>query len=187
MRMMRLSFATTTEDYRAFNKHVVMTNGRYRDGVFVYQWFFAIAAGALVAYLFADISRGVQMGAGLGVLALVAVFYPRLAQRNALRAMGGEMSKKEYQPLYNCQRVLETSDEGIRSESAVGFQLVRWRFIEAVHQTDKHAFICFPGNSGWVIPKVLVEPSALEAFLAEIKMRIAQAESQAGSPDVGRP
>ncbi len=41
--MMRVSFATTMENYVAFNKHVVMTNGRYRDGVFVYQWLFAIA------------------------------------------------------------------------------------------------------------------------------------------------
>jgi hypothetical protein len=184
MPIVRLSFATTTEDYVAFNKHIVKTNGRYRDGVFIYQWFFAISAGALVAYLFADISREVQMVAGLGALVLVALIYPRLAQRSSLRAVGGEMSKKKYQPLFNCQRVLEISDEGIRSESAVGFQLVRWCFIEAVHETDKHAFISFPGSSGWVIPKSLVEPSALEAFLAEIKMRIAQAESRAASPAI---
>jgi hypothetical protein len=175
---MRLSFTPTLEDYLAFNKHIMMKDGRHRDGVFIYQWFFAISAGALAAYLFADISREFQIGAGLVALVLVAIIYPRIAQRDTLRAMGRQMSLQKYQPLFTCERVLETSEEGLRSESVVGFQLVRWRFVEAVHETDKHVFISLPGNTGWVIPKSVVEPSALAACLAEIKTRTAQGASQ---------
>jgi hypothetical protein len=182
MHAMKLTFTTTVEDWLAFTKHVLLKDSRYRDGVFVYQWFYAIAAGALAAYVFADVSREVGIGAGVVALALVATTFPRMARASALRSSLQEMSRQKYRPLYNSERVLELSVAGIRSESPATTQFVRWEFVEAVHETDTHAFISFPGRSGLVIPKSVVEKSAFATFLSEVKVRIAHAKPTVGGP-----
>jgi hypothetical protein len=82
------------------------------------------------------------------------------------------MSKKKLLLLYSSERTLEISDEGPRSDSVAGSQLLRWGFVEAVDETLTHAFILLPARSGFVIPKSAVDPGFLQAFLSDLRAHL---------------
>jgi hypothetical protein len=171
---MKLTFTTSLEDWMAFQKHALQTEARYRDVVFVYQWFFAAAAGAIAAYVFSDVSLGVGLGAGFVSFSMVAFLYPRAARRGTLEASRKEMSKKKLVPLFTSERTLEICEDGLRSHTVAGVQLLRCAFVDSVHETPTHAFILLPGRSGHVIPRSAVDSDALKVFLSEIRKRIEQ-------------
>jgi hypothetical protein len=168
----KLTFTTSLDDWMVFVEYTMKSSARHREAIFAWQWFFAIACGAIVAYIFADVSREVGLGAGALALAVVAASYPRFTRRRALAASRKEMSKKKLLPLYSSERTLEISDGGLRSDSVAGSQLLRWGFVEAVAETSTHAFILLPARSGFVIPKLGMDPEILQAFLSDLRARL---------------
>ena len=52
MESLKLTFTMSLEDWLAFQNHYMKTSPRYRDTIFVWQWFFAILLGAIGAYVF---------------------------------------------------------------------------------------------------------------------------------------
>jgi len=111
---MKLSYSTTVEDWMAMARHATFS-AQFRDDVFVWKWFFAIILGATAAYVFADVSRTVGLGAGCVTLALVAWLYPRWARLGALAAFRRELSTKRHLPLFAAERSLEIRRVGISS------------------------------------------------------------------------
>jgi hypothetical protein len=171
---MKLSYSTTVEDWMAMARHATFS-AQFRDDVFVWKWFFAIMLGATAAYVFADVSRTVGLGAGCVTLALVAWLYPRWARLGALAAFRRELSTKRHLPLFAAERSLEIRDEGLLSDSASGYQLVLWRYVESVEETPQHVFVRLPMRSAFVIPKQAIAPDTLAAFLEKLRARLSPA------------
>jgi hypothetical protein len=173
---LKLTFTLSLEEWLAFQKYSMKTAARYRDPIFVWQWFLAIMLGAIAAYVFSDVSPEVGLGAGFVVLVLTAMALPRIARRNSLAASRAEWSKKLL-PLFTAERTLEIGDEGLRSENAAGVQLFRWWFIESVDETDAYVGITSAMGPTFVIPKAGVNPDVLKAFLAELRQRLRKSAS----------
>jgi hypothetical protein len=108
---MKLSYSTTVEDWMAMARHATFP-AQFRGNVFVWQWFLALMLRATAAYVFADVSRTIGLGAGFVTLVLVALLYPRWARRAALSAFRRELSTKRHLPLFASERSLEIRDEG---------------------------------------------------------------------------
>jgi hypothetical protein len=169
---MKLTYTATVEDWMAFAEHATKTTAEYRDNMFVWQWFLAITFGAIAAYIFADVSRAVGLGAGFLTLVLAALLFPRWAKRGALAAFRRELSAKKYLPLFTSERSLEIRNEGLRSDTAVGYQLVHWSYVESVEETSKHVFIRLPMRSGFVVPKSAMAADTLRSFLSELHAHV---------------
>jgi hypothetical protein len=106
------------------------------------------------------------------VLVLTAMAFPRAARRNHLASSRLELSKKKLLPLFTVERTLEIGDEGLRSESAAGSQLLCWWFIESVDETDAHVGILPAIGPTFMIPKASVNPDVLKSFLSELCKRL---------------
>ena len=87
-------------------------------------------------------------------------------------ASSAEWSKEKLLPLFAAERTLEIGDEGVRSESAAGSQLVRWWFVESVDEADGHVAIFPAAGSIFLIPKAAVKPDVLKPFLSELRERL---------------
>jgi hypothetical protein len=171
---MRVTFRTSLEDWLAFAEHEMRVWAAYRDTTSIWLWSTAIVCGGIAAYVFADVSPGVGLGAGVAVLVGVAALFSRWTRRSALAQARNEVSRKENLPLFMSERTLETGPDGLRSETVVGSQLVRWAFVRAVQETPKHVFIHLPMRAGYVIPKSAVPGDALVTFLAELRQHVAE-------------
>jgi hypothetical protein len=167
---MRLTYTATIDDWVAFNRHALLRDPQSADALAIWRWFIAIISGAIAAYVFSDVSRPVSLAAGVTAFLLMALLFLRWTRASAMAELRRHVSQKKYRPLFTSERTLEISEEGLRSESVVGQQLVRWHFVEGLDETPAHVFVRLPFRSGFVIPK---KPEyALESFLAELRRRI---------------
>lgn len=169
-----MTYTTSLEDWLAFAEHEMKGWAAYRETTSVWLWSTAIICGGIAAYVFADVSPAVGLGGGLVVLVVVAALFSRWTRRSALAQARGEASRKENLPLFTSERTLEIGPDGLRFETVVGSQFVRWAFVCAVQETPTHVFIRLPTRVGHVLPKSAVPAETLTSFLAELRQHVAR-------------
>jgi hypothetical protein len=167
---MRLTYTTTVEDWLAFYRHALLRDPQSVDALAIWRWFIAIFSGAIAAYVFSDVSGPVSLAAGVTAFVVMAFLFSHLTRASAMAEVRKLVNQKKYLPLFTSERTLEISNEGLRSESVVGQQLVRWHFVEGLDETPVHVCVRLPFRSGFVIPKK--PEQAIESFLAELRRRI---------------
>src|SRR5262249_38627027 len=93
-------------------------------------------------------SQGILLLILLGVLFLVMVLTPQLAERYVRRIYKGSEGKGEFR-----RRCLSLSPEGLHTVSEVTDSLTKWPAIEKIAVTDEHLFLYISLTQAIIVPK----------------------------------
>jgi hypothetical protein len=170
---MRVTYTNSIEDWAAAQAHYLETWPGFGQSILFWRWTIAVGLG-IVAFLVASDWPGWAKGL-LGALVTLALYlwYPRYVRTGYVRRALAQLNMKEARPFLTCQRVVELSDEGLRIESLVGYQLVKWGFIKGVDDSAGRVFIMFRYGLGLPIPSSCMSAPEKESLVCGIRAKIA--------------
>ena len=171
---MRLTFTNTLDDWTAAQAYEVDRMPRYQDAVHAWKWGLAVGLGLLCTWAAATVSHSTGGGFVMGGLVGVWLFfwYPGHVRARYLAGGRAQLNVAESRPFLECERTLEVTEEGLRTSSPAGANLVRWIFLRSVEETATHIFVRFKYGLGLAIPKRDVSPEEAAAFVSGVRQRI---------------
>jgi hypothetical protein len=169
---MKLTFTISEEDWAAVQAHQLETWPGFRESIFFWRWTFAVGLGIVAVLLAADWpgwARGV-----LGISAALGLYlwYPRYMRKGYRTRARAQLNLKESRPFLTCERVIEVTTEGLRIESLIGNQFIKWVFVKAVDDAPSHVFINFRYGLGFPIPKTCMTSAEKDSLVGVIRAHI---------------
>jgi hypothetical protein len=174
---MKVTYTNSVEDWAAAQFHHMETWPGFRQAVWFWRWTFALGLGIVGVMVTADWAVWARGALGLLLAATVAALYPKYVKNRYRTRAFEQLNLKDGRPFLTCERSIELTDDGIRIESLVGNQLIKWGFIKAIDDVSGYLHVRFQYGLGFPIPKTSLTSDQKDSLVKGIRARIASPAS----------
>lgn len=169
----KVTYTSSMDDWAAAQAHYLETWPGFRQNILFWRSTIAFAAGTIAVAASTDWPDWARAVLGVSVVLALYAWYPRYVRQTHLSRAATQLNRKDARPFLIGPRVVEVSDEGLRVESPVGHQLMRWGFITAVDVCATHVFVRFRYGLNLPIPNCAMTAAEKDTLIAGMRARIA--------------